>query len=115
MRGGLFASWAALMWSVFAQAAELPDEMVFLSELPVVLSVSRLAQAQVDAPAAVSIIDRDMIRASGLRTLPDLLRLVPGFNVAQASGNFAVVAYHGGMYGGFPRGMQVLVDGASVL
>lgn len=114
MRAVLFVSCATLVWRVFAQAAALPDETAFLSELPVVLSVSRLAQAQADAPAAVSVIDRDMIRASGLRTLPDLLRLVPGFNVAQASGNFAVVAYHGGMYGGFPRGMQVLVDGASV-
>lgn len=64
--------------------AALPEgalftETDFYAEQPVVLSVSKLTQSQARAPAAVTVIDRAMIDASGFRTLPDLLRLVPGF------------------------------------
>ena len=53
-------------------------ETDFLGDLPVVLSVSRLSQPVNEAPAAVTVIDQDMIRASGFRDIPDMLRLVPG-------------------------------------
>ncbi len=78
-----------------------------------VLSVSRLAQPQNDAPAAVSVIDQDMIRASGFRDIPDLLRLVPGFSVAYTRDNSWAVGYHG-VADAFSRRFQVLVDGRSI-
>jgi iron complex outermembrane receptor protein len=65
------------------------------------------------APAAVTIIDRDMIRASGFRDIPDLFRLVPGFTVAYTRDNTWGVGYHG-MADAFSRRMQVLIDGRSV-
>jgi len=88
-------------------------EADFLDDLPVVLSVSRLSQPVHEAPAAVTVIDRDMIRASGFRDIPDLLRLVPGFSVAYTRDNTWAVGYHG-MADAFSRRFQVLVDGRSI-
>ena len=70
-------------------------EADFLDEMPVVLSASRLSQPVNEAPAAVTVIDQDMIRASGFRDIPDLLRLVPGFTVAYTRDNTWGVGYHG--------------------
>ena len=89
------------------------SEADFFDELPVVLSVSRLSQPVNEAPAAVTVIDRDMIRASGFRDIPDLLRLVPGFVVAYTRDNSWAVGYHG-MADAFSRRLQVLVDGRSI-
>jgi len=88
-------------------------EADFFDEMPVVLSVSRLSQPLNEAPAAVTVIDRDMIRASGFRDIPDLLRLVPGFSVAYTRENTWAIGYHG-MADAFSRRFQVLVDGRSI-
>ena len=88
-------------------------EADFLGDLPLVLSVSRLSQPMNEAPAAVTVIDRDMIRASGFRDIPDLLRLVPGFSVAYTRDNTWGVGYHG-VVDAFSRRFQVLVDGRSI-
>ncbi|MFN3545590.1 MAG: TonB-dependent receptor plug domain-containing protein [Thiobacillus sp.] len=88
-------------------------EAEFLDEFPVVLSVSRLSQPVNEAPAAVTVIDQDMIRASGFRDIPDLLRLVPGFSVAYTRDNTWAIGYHG-MADAFSRRFQVLVDGRSI-
>ncbi|MFP5419300.1 MAG: TonB-dependent receptor plug domain-containing protein [Gammaproteobacteria bacterium] len=94
-------------------AAAAVTESDFLGDLPVVLSVSRLSQPVDEAPAAVTVIDQDMIRASGFRDIPDLLRLVPGFSVAYTRDNTWAVGYHG-MADAFSRRLQVLVDGRSI-
>lgn len=88
-------------------------ESDFLDDLPVVLSASRLTQSVHEAPAAVTVIDQDMIRASGFRDIPDLFRLVPGFTVAYTRDNTWGVGYHG-LADAFSRRMQVLIDGRSV-
>jgi iron complex outermembrane receptor protein len=88
------------------------SENDFLSELPVVLSASRLAQPLAEAPAAVTVIDRDTIRQSGARELADLLRLVPGFQVTNRDQDPARAVYHG-IGGAYPQRMQVLIDGRS--
>jgi iron complex outermembrane receptor protein len=97
-----------------AAAARELSEHDFLGELPVVLSASRLVQPLADAPGAVTIIDRDLIKASGAREITDLLRLVPGFQVSTYHGSSSrpVVAYHG-LADEYSRQMQVLVDGRS--
>ena len=92
------------------QAAE---EDMFFSELPIVASVSRLPQALSEAPGAVTVIDRDMIRASGARNFADLLRLVPGFQVTPPNQDGAVVAYHGLSNEEYTPRVQVLIDGRS--
>jgi len=89
------------------------SEKDFLGEVPVVLSVSRLPQPLNEAPGAVSIIDRDMIRRSGARELADVLRLVPGFQTTEVRGGNPVAVYHGTFFENANR-IQVLIDGRSV-
>ncbi len=88
-------------------------EANFLDDLPVVLSVSRLSQPVSEAAAAVTVIDQGMIRASGFRDIPDLLRLVPGFSVGYTRDNTWAAGYHG-LGDAFSRRFQVLVDGRSI-
>lgn len=92
---------------------EIPSETQFYAEIPIVLTVTRLAQPKSETPAAVTVIDREMIRASGVRKIADLFRLVPGFQVAYDKGTRPIVTYHG-LSSAFARRMQVLVDGRSV-
>ena len=89
------------------------NEENLFSEIPIVLSVTRLEQPVTHAPAAVTIIDSDMIEASGARTIPELLRHVPGFYVGYELGNIPVTTYHG-FAEKFARRIQILVDGRSV-
>lgn len=92
----------------------LPSEVDFFAPQPIVLSASRLAQPLSEAPAAVTVIDREMIEASGFIDIADLLRLVPGFQVGLSTvNNIAAVTYHG-QSDAMPRRMEVLVDGHSV-
>lgn len=90
------------------------DDMLFADqEMPVVLSATRLKQSIADAPASMTIIDRQMIAQSGAREIPDLLRLVPGMVVGYEKGWDAFVSYHG-TSADMARRMQVLIDGRSV-
>lgn len=98
------------------QAVALPaavaDEAEHLSDLPIVLTPSRLMQSLSEAPAAMTVIDRALIKASGYRDIPRLMRLVPGMQVGQERGHSHWVTYHG-MGNDFPSSMEVLVDGRS--
>lgn len=89
------------------------DEEQFLADLPIVLTPSRLPQPLNEAPAAVTVIDRELIKATGYRDIPRLLRLIPGMQVGQERGNRNWVTYHG-MGNDYPSWMQVLIDGRSV-
>jgi iron complex outermembrane receptor protein len=93
----------------------LADDELFFADLPVVASVSRLPQRLADAPASVTVIDREMIRASGVRSLNDIFRLVPGFQTFAHSDAAARVNYHGITDDNdFSPRVQVLVDGRSL-
>ena len=104
-----------LGWTGVA-AAPLPEplsEKDFFTEMPIVLSVSRLPQRLDDTPGAVTLLDRDMIRLSGARDVADLLRLVPGFQTSTSFETGApLVSYHGG-FDSYSARIQVLVDGRS--
>jgi len=105
-----------LLLSVAASASEpqvAAPEQAFLSEMPLVLTPSRLPQPLNEAPAAVTVIDRELIKATGYRDLARLLRLVPGMQIGQERGGSQWVSYHG-MGNDNPSWMQVLVDGRSV-
>ena len=89
----------------------------YIGDVPKVLSVSRVSQSLADAPLAVTVIDRETIRASGIVDLPEIFRLVPGFYVGVNAGyvqstNYAV-SYHG-MTTAYSGAMQVLINGRSV-
>lgn len=101
----------------YAQQTTLPPEQVsevdYLQHMPIVLSGSRLSQPLSDSPVAITLIDREMIQASGIRSLAEIFRLVPGFLVGYDDGNNPVVSYHM-LNEQYSRRMQVLVDGRSV-
>lgn len=103
---------AGLLSDAVAQPEQL-SESAYLDDFPVVVSASRLPQNMEDAPGAITVIDRDMIRASGVRSVPDIFRLVPGMVVGYPSGPYPVVGYHG-MSGMFSTRMRVLLDGRDI-
>lgn len=78
-----------------------------------ITSVSRKSQSLANVPAAAFVISADDIRRSGAQALPDVLRMVPGIEVAQIdSGRYAVTAR--GFNGRFANKLQVLIDGRSI-
>jgi iron complex outermembrane receptor protein len=84
-----------------------------LGELPMVSSASRMDQTMNRVPASVSIIDRDMIVASGAITWVDVFRLVPGFQAYYINGNRYGIGYHG--FGEeFPNHLEVMINGRSI-
>ncbi len=93
------------------------SEESFLADMPVVLTASRLSQPVDEAPAAVTVIDRQMIRDAGIWDLSEVFRLVPGMYVAyHATDTYttdSTVSYHG-LSDAYGHRMQVLVDGRSV-
>ncbi len=93
------------------------SEEDYLGEVPRVLTVSRLSQSLADAPSAVTVIDRETIRASGIVDLPEIFRLVPGMYVATNAGfvynTNHVVSYHG-ITSAYSGSMQVMINGRSV-
>ena len=61
------------------------SESDYLSDVPTVISVSRLAQTLEDTPGALTILDRDFIHMTGARSVVDVLRFVPGFQTTSLS------------------------------
>ena len=78
-----------------------------------ITSASRKEERAADVAAAVFVITRDDIRRSGMTTIPDLLRLAPGVQVAQINANKWAVSVRG-FNGLFANKLLVLVDGRSV-
>ena len=75
--------------------------------------VSRRPQSLAETAAAVTVVTGEELRRAGVRTLPDALRLVPGFQVAQIDANKWVVTSRG-FAGLFSNKLLVLIDGRSV-
>ena len=99
-----------------AFASDSDSELFF--DMPVVLSANRLEQPVSDAAVSISVIDRETIEASGARTIPDVLRLIPGMQVGFSGNAFGdepkyVITYHGHS-DQYSKQMQVLVDGRSI-
>ncbi len=78
-----------------------------------VTSVSKRRQRLADAAAAVFVIGQEDIRRSGATSVPELLRMVPGAEVARIDANKWAVSIRG-FNGRFSRKLQVLIDGRSV-
>jgi len=84
-----------------------------LADMPaMVLTPARVSQPQSEAPASVTVIDRNLIEASGARELYEVLKLVPGMTAIKVDGNVPTVAYHG-TQARDSRRMLVLLDGRS--
>ena len=78
-----------------------------------VTSASRKEQRPTDVAAAIFVLTRDDIHRSGMTTIPDLLRLVPGVEVAQINSNKWAVSIRG-FNSLNSNKLLVLVDGRSL-
>lgn len=85
------------------------DDLMNLS----VTSVSRIEEKFLDSAAAIFVITRDDIRRSGATNIPDLLRMVPGFDVAQINRNSWAVSARGSN-GLYANKLLVMIDGRSI-
>jgi iron complex outermembrane recepter protein len=78
-----------------------------------VTSVSRTEQKLSQTAAAVFVITQEDIARSGATNIPDLLRMVPGMDVAQINANAWAISVRG-FDQRFSNQLLVLVDGRSV-
>jgi iron complex outermembrane receptor protein len=105
-------------WSTdtFAQSRPVPDlARATIEDLMniTITSASRKEERAAEVAAAVYVITREEIRRSGMLTLPDLLRLAPGVQVAQINANKWAVSVRG-FNGLYSNKLLVLIDGRSV-
>jgi iron complex outermembrane receptor protein len=101
-------------------ARSLPHDSGDLTDLSLeelmnvpVTSVSKKKESIADAPAAVTVIDQDMIARSGFSTIPDLLRLAPGMDVAQINSQTWAISSRG-RNDTYADDLLVLQDGRTV-
>ncbi|MHC4493402.1 MAG: TonB-dependent receptor plug domain-containing protein [Planctomycetota bacterium] len=92
----------------YLESASLED----LGSLPI-YSASKKEESWFESAAAVFVITEEDIRRSAATSLPDLLRMVPGLQVARLNGNRWVVAARG-FASVFAAKLLVLIDGRSV-
>src|ERR1700674_110284 len=100
----------------FAQSPDLRDlTQASLEDLMniQVTSVSKKEQSLSKTGAAIYVITQDDIRRSGMTNIPDLLRMVPGVDVAQIDANAWAISIRGFSYR-YATKVLVLVDGRTV-
>lgn len=107
---GLFLLGGAVVRNEDEVAAQEPPDTFALD--PIVVTATRLPTPRSAVPAAVTVIEGAAVRATGVRTVADALRMVPGLSVAR-SGSI------GGLTSLFVRGaesdhVQILIDGVPV-
>ena len=101
--------------SVHAETEDYFAEADFFGDSPMVLTVTRMHKPLAESPASVTVIDRQMIKNSGVRQISEIFYMVPGFIVGHNiyNGTKPVVAYQG-LGTQFNQQFQILIDGRSV-
>jgi iron complex outermembrane receptor protein len=79
----------------------------------VVTSVSKREEKLSEAPSAISVITQEDIRRSGVTSIPEALRMVPGIHVAHINSNVWAISARG-FQTEFANKLLVLIDGRSV-
>ena len=103
-----------------AQQAEPPLQGRDLTQVSIenlmnmeVTSVSKKEQKLSRIASAIFVITRDEIRTSGATNIPDVLRMVPGLDVAQINGNTWEISSRG-FNAQYANKLLVLIDGRTV-
>ena len=97
----------------FAQQPDLTDRSLEDLMNIQVTSVSKTVQTLSRTASAIFVINGEDIRRSGATNIPDLLRMVPGVDVAQIGANTWAISARG-LNGRFSNKLLVLVDGRNV-
>jgi iron complex outermembrane receptor protein len=113
--GGTFAAALAVVAAALGQ--QKPPDLTNASIEDLmnieVTSASKKEQKLSEVPAAVFVITQEDIRRSGATSIPDLLRMVPGMDVAQINANTWAISSRGFNLQ-FANKLLVLVDGRAV-
>ena len=111
--------WAIILLTAGICFAQEPEDNQFinlsieeLNNLDVT-SVTGVEEQWFRAPAAIYVITQEDIQRTGHQTLADLLRLVPGIDIAQASSNTWSIGARG-IKGNYGDSLLMLIDGRSV-
>src|ERR1700683_3045631 len=109
-------AWAGLAL-LATQAQNAPPDLTALQIEDLmnvdVTSASKKEQKLSKVPAAIFVITKEDTRRSGATDIPDLLRMVPGLDVAQVNpGVWAISAR--GFNGQYSTTLLVLIDGRTV-
>ncbi|HVV46249.1 MAG TPA: TonB-dependent receptor plug domain-containing protein [Bryobacteraceae bacterium] len=111
---------AAIALSAAAQEAPETGQLASLKEMTLeqlsqieITSVNKEPTPAFRTPAAISVLTSDQIHQSGVRTIPDLLRLIPGVNVSQIDSSQWAIGIRG-FQGKLSKSVLVLIDGRSV-
>jgi iron complex outermembrane receptor protein len=111
--GCIYSGFAA--WAGGSQAAQ-PNDLKHLSLEDLgnveVTTVSKEPEDIWQTPAAIYVLTQEDIRRSGATTLPDLLRTVPGVEVAELEGNQWAVGIRG-FNSPLSKDVLLLIDGRS--
>jgi iron complex outermembrane receptor protein len=78
-----------------------------------VVSASRMKQSVSETPAAVYVISQEDIARSGMNSVPELLRMVPGVNVAKSDSNTWAISIRG-FNGTNSNKLLVMIDDRAV-
>jgi iron complex outermembrane recepter protein len=114
-----FLIWCSLTTVTIAEdLADLSQQLLQLSleelmDIPIVTSVGRKEQSLYNAPAAVFVLTQRDIQRSGVTTIADALRLVPGVQVSRYNSHGWAVGIRGFNHF-FSNKLLVLIDGNSV-
>lgn len=107
----------ALFCPYFARAQAPPEDLTKMNLEDLmkleVTSVSRHEESLAKTAAAVFVITQEDIQHSGATNIPDLLRMVPGVQVAQINANSWAISVRG-FNGRFSNEVLVMVDGRTV-
>ena len=114
---GVSLALSALLPATALAQTDTPDFMPGLlalegeqSEIPEVLTTTRLRQSKLRVPGTTTIITGEMIRDLGIMNLEEAFRLVPGMVVGHWGSTNPVASYHGtSQYE--QRRLQVQIDG----
>jgi iron complex outermembrane receptor protein len=110
---GCVALLIALSLAIFTRAQNPPQDLSKLSVEDLmnveVTSVSKKEQKLSQTAAAIFVITQEDIRRSGANNIPDLLRMVPGVNVAQINSNIWAISVRG-FNGEFSNKLLVMLD-----
>lgn len=66
-----------ILTALLGGPAVADDLFIDTSDLPQVLTATRLKQSPAAVPGSMTVLDSELIRASGARDIPELLRLYP--------------------------------------
>lgn len=106
----IFVAWPVVEATAQTRLEELSIEQLMNIQ---VTSVAKKEQSIAQSAAAIYVVTADDIRRSGLSSIPEVLRTVPGLDVAQINANQWAISARG-FNDRFANKLLVLIDGRSV-